>query len=201
MPTRWYRERKGEGFYRKAKREGYRARSAYKLLQINDRYEVIGKGDLVVDLGAAPGGWSQVARELGARVVAVDLDSMKPLEGVSFIKGDITEDGTVEKILQQAGAADAVISDLSPNLTGNYVMDQARSVWLTQSALRVAERLLVERGNFVCKVFMGEDYPDFLAQVEQRFTLVKAFSPQASRKRSSEIYLVAKNFAGATETQ
>lgn len=194
MPTRWYRERKGEAYYRKAKREGYRARSAYKLRQINDRYEVIRDGDMVVDLGAAPGGWSQVARELGATVIAVDLDPMKALEGVTFIQGDITEDCTVEKILQRTEAADVVISDMSPPLTGNYVMDQARSVWLAQNALQVAERLLVEGGNFVCKVFMGEDYEDFLDEVESHFRMVKPFSPKASRKRSSEIYVVAKQF-------
>ena len=201
MPTRWYRELKREHYYRSAKSEGYRARSAYKLLQINKRYGVIRKGDFVVDLGAAPGGWSQVAVELGATVIAVDIQRIKPIEGVRFIHGDMTDDETMERLEAEAaelsdGRIDAVISDMSPNLSGNYVMDQARSVWLSKNALDVACELLSEKGNFVCKVFMGEDYPQFLSDVKRHFGMVKAHSPKASRKRSSEIYLVAKNFKG-----
>jgi len=197
MPSRWYRELKREHYYRSAKSEGYRARSAYKLLQINRRYRIIRKGDTVIDLGAAPGGWSQVAVKLGARVIAVDIQQMEPINGVTFIRGDMTSEETLEKLEKEAGKANAVISDMSPNLSGHYVMDQARSVWLSTNALNVARRLLVEHGNFLCKVFVGEDYPQFFEEVKKHFKMVKPHSPQASRKRSSEIYIVAKNFKGS----
>ncbi len=198
MPTRWYRELKREHYYRSAKSEGYRARSAYKLLQINKRYNIIRPGDFVIDLGAAPGGWSQVAVNLGARVIAVDIQKIKPIEGVKFIHGDMTDDGTLEQLKREAEDADVVIntviSDMSPNLSGNYSMDQARSVWLSKTALDAACKLLSNNGNFVCKVFVGEDYPQFLSDVRRYFSMVKPHSPEASRKRSSEIYVVAKNF-------
>jgi len=196
MPSRWYRELKGETYYKKAKKEGYRARSSYKLQEINNKYHIIKQGNLVIDLGAAPGGWSQVVIEIGAKAIAVDINTMKPIEGVQFIHGDITEETTVKRILREAGSADAVISDMAPKLTGNYVMDQACSVWLAQNALQIAEQVLTIGGNMVCKVFMGEDYPEFLTEVEQRFRMVKPFSPKASRKHSSETYVIAKNFTG-----
>jgi len=197
MSTRWYRELKREYYYRSAKSEGYRARSAYKLLQINNRYHIIRRGDTVIDLGAAPGGWSQVAVKLGAKVFAVDIQQMEPIKGVTFIHGDITEEETLKKLEEEAGEANAVISDISPNLSGHYVMDQARSVWLSTNALNVARRLLAKHGNFLCKVFVGEDYPQFVEEVKKSFNMVKPHSPQASRKRSSEIYILAKNFTGS----
>jgi len=196
MPTRWYRERKNEHYYKKAKRQGYRARSAYKLLQIQKKYDIMSPGDVVIDLGAAPGGWSQVAAERAKEVVAVDLDRMQPIDNVTFLQGDMTEDETLEQIRRHVDEADAVISDMSPELTGNYTMDQARSVWLADNALQVARELLRPNGNFVCKVFMGEDYEEFRDEVRQAFNMVKPFTPEASRKSSSEIYLVAKQFTG-----
>ena len=197
MPTRWYRERKNEHYYKRAKREGYRARSAYKLLQIQKKYDIMSPGDVVIDLGAAPGGWSQVAAEIAGRVIAVDLDHMQPIEGVTFIQGDMTEDETLEQIKRREDEADVVISDMSPELTGNYTMDQARSVWLSYNAFKVARELLRPNGSFVCKVFMGEDYEEFREEVRDVFNLVKPFTPKASRKSSSEIYLVAKQFTGS----
>lgn len=197
MPTRWYRERKNERYYKKAKRQGYRARSAYKLLQIQKKYDIVSRGDTVIDLGAAPGGWSQVASELADVVVAVDLQRMQPIDGVTFIQGDITEEETIQRIKRCVEEADVVISDMSPELTGNYTMDQARSVWLAHNALQVAREMLRLNGNFVCKVFMGEDYEDFRDDVRETFNLVKAFTPKASRKRSSEVYLIAKQFTGS----
>ena len=197
MPTRWYRERKNEHYYKRAKREGYRARSAYKLLQIQKKYDIMSPGDVVIDLGAAPGGWSQVAAEIAGRVIAVDLDHMQPIEGVTFIQGDMTEDETLEQIKRREDEADVVISDMSPELTGNYTMDQARSVWLSYNAFKVARELLRPNGSFVCKVFMGEDYEEFREEVRDVFNLVKPFTPKASRKSSSEIYLIAKQFTGS----
>jgi 23S rRNA (uridine2552-2'-O)-methyltransferase len=199
MPTRWYRERKKEGYYRAAKKEGYRARSAYKLFQIQKKYDIIKKGDCILDLGAAPGGWSQIAVRCGAKVIAVDIDDMKPLEGVQFIKGDITEPITVQRIMEKAKAIDAVISDIAPNITGNYTLDQARSIWLCENTLDVARKTLKKNGKFVCKVFVGEDYQPFLKKVKDDFHNVKAFSPHASRKSSSEIYLIGIGFKGMRE--
>jgi len=198
MPTRWYRERKKEYYYKAAKKEGYRARSAYKLLQIQKRYRIIRKGNLVLDLGAAPGGWSQVAAQHEAKVIAVDKDYMDPIEGVHFIQGDITEQSTIQKI-KENGKFDAVISDISPNISGNYTMDQARSIWLAENALNIAMETLKENGRFVCKVFVGEDYPKFLKKIKENFRMVKAYSPQASRKSSSEIYVIAIGFKGRKE--
>ena len=192
--TRWYAEKKRDHYYKEAKKQGYRARSAFKLLQIQNRYRVLKKGCTVIDLGASPGGWSQVAARYASLVVAVDLQPMKPLNKVIFVKGDITKDETIDKIREHINEADVVISDASPNITGNYTMDQARSVWLCQNALRIAKEFLKEGGNFVCKIFEGEDYPEFLEEVKKNFKMVKAHAPQASRKQSSEIYIIAKGF-------
>ncbi len=195
--TRWYQEKKREHYYREAKALGYRARSAFKLKQIQQRFSIFSKGDIVVDLGAAPGGWSQVACELigeKGRVIAVDISMMAPIPGVDVIQGDIGLESTHMEILDrlQGKKADEVISDMSPDITGNYSVDQARSLWLCEQALRVAEAVLKPGGHFVCKLFEGEDTPGFITQVRARFRQVKRYSPQASRKSSSEIYIIAK---------
>ena len=197
--TRWYAERKRDYYYKEAKKQGYRARSAFKLIQIQERYRIFRKGDIVIDLGASPGGWSQVAVKYASLVIAVDLQPMKPLENVVFIKGDITKDETVEEIRKHTEYADVVISDASPNITGNYSLDQARSIWLCYNALKIAKEFLKEGGNFVCKAFEGEDYPEFLKEVRKNFRMVKAHSPKASRKQSSEIYVIAKGFKGKSK--
>ncbi|KAA0011657.1 MAG: RlmE family RNA methyltransferase [Thermoplasmata archaeon] len=192
--TRWYAERKRDYYYKEAKKHGYRARSAFKLLQIHRRYNILKKNGIVIDLGASPGGWSQVASKFASKVIAVDLQPMQPIENVIFIQGDITEDSTIEKIKEHVEEADAVISDASPNISGNYTLDQARSIWICQHALKIAKEFLREGGNFVCKVFEGEDYPEFLKDVKRCFRMVKSHAPQASRKKSSEIYVVAKGY-------
>jgi 23S rRNA (uridine2552-2'-O)-methyltransferase len=192
--TRWYSEKKKDYYYKEAKKHGYRARSAFKLLQIQQRYRVLRRGDIVIDLGASPGGWSQIAAKYASVVIAVDLQPMQPLDKVVFVKGDITKDETIEKIRHHISEADVVISDASPNISGKYTMDQARSVWLCQNALKIAKEFLKDGGNFVCKIFEGEDYPEFLQEVKKHFRMVKAHAPKASRKQSSEIYIVAKGF-------
>jgi 23S rRNA (uridine2552-2'-O)-methyltransferase len=197
--TRWYKERKQEHFYREAKRVGYRARSAFKLQQIQQRFHIIPPHATVVDLGAAPGGWSQVARELvgdQGTVIAADLSPMKPLDNVQCIQGDITQPETVSRLKQliDAKKADVVLSDMSPDISGNYSVDQARSAYLCEYALDTASQILKPGGNFVCKIFEGEDTKEFLEKVKQRFSLVKTFSPEASRKSSSEIYIIAKMY-------
>jgi len=197
--TRWYVEKKREHFYKEAKRVGYRARSAFKLQQIQQRYHIIPKNATVVDLGAAPGGWSQIAAELAGEkgtVIAADISLMKPLKNVLCIQGDITEPETVERIKQplETKKADVVLSDMSPNISGNYNVDQARSAWLCECALDVATQILKPGGNFVCKIFEGEDTKEFLEKVKPHFTLVRIFSPEASRKSSSEVYIIAKTY-------
>ncbi|HID24997.1 MAG TPA: RlmE family RNA methyltransferase [Thermoplasmata archaeon] len=199
MATRWYRERKQEFYYKKAKKEGYRARSAFKLLQIQQKHGVLKKGDTVLDLGAAPGGWSQVAKEIvgeTGNVIGIDLLPIKPLKGVHFIEGDIMDAKTKDMVKEVIGDSkvDAVISDMSPNISGNYSLDQARSVWLCGYALSYAEEFLKGKGNFVCKVFEGEDFSGVRKKIDDRFQRVENVIPKASRKTSSEVYLVAFSF-------
>ena len=196
--TRWYSEKKREHFYKEAKRLGYRARSAFKLKQIQKRFGVFSKEDIVIDLGAAPGGWSQVAKEfVGAKgiVIGADILPIKPLDNVQFIQGDITDNETVEEIKQILNdtKADVVLSDMSPDISGNYSVDQARSLWLCERALEVAEQVLHPNGTFVCKIFEGADTKKFIEKVKQRFSSVRIFTPDASRKSSSEIYIIAKS--------
>ena len=199
--TRWYIEKKREHFYKEAKRVGYRARSAFKLQQIQKKFHIFSKKDIVIDLGAAPGGWSQVAKELvgeSGRVISVDILPIRPLNGVVLIQGDLTEKETGEEINEQMEnkQADVVLSDMSSDITGNYSVDQARSMWLCKNALETAEIMLRPGGNFICKIFEGEDTKKFINTVKQRFCMVKKFSPTASRKSSSEIYLIAKSLKG-----
>lgn len=186
-------------YYWKAKEEGYRARSAYKLLQINQRFNLIKNGDSVVDLGAAPGGWLQVARQLsGAKVVGVDLEKIEPIPGVITFKADITKESTVNLIKEAlSGSADVVICDAAPNLSGTWDVDHARSIDLARSALRMAKKLLKPGGNFLVKVFQGDMFNDYLRDVRHEFSRVQAHSPQASRKESAEIYLIAKKLLSA----
>jgi 23S rRNA (uridine2552-2'-O)-methyltransferase len=197
--TRWYKEKKKEHFYREAKRVGYRARSSFKLLQIQNRYSVIKKCNVVIDLGAAPGGWSQVAKELVGDqgiVIGIDLSLIAKMPGVTFLQGDMTKDSSLmglEKALS-GKKADVVISDMSPDISGNYSVDHARSVYLSMQALKTAESLLRPGGNFICKVFTGEDLEDFIKMVKAKFRSIKRHSPPASRKSSSEIYVIAKFF-------
>ncbi len=182
-------------FYKKAKDEGYRSRAAFKLKQINEKFKIINKGDVVVDLGAAPGGWLQVAKEIsGGKVVGVDILPIEKIEGVETIKGDIRLDATVEKINEiiRKEGADVVICDAAPNLTGNWSYDHARSIDLATSALECAGKILKPGGGFAVKVFQGDLFPDFLDMVRQSFVKVKAFSPVASRKQSAEIYVIGR---------
>jgi len=188
-------------YYRKAKFEGYRSRASYKLLQIQERYRIVCRGDVVVDLGAAPGGWLQVIRHLNATAIAVDLQQIAPLEGVTSIRADITAPEIVLKKIQEiAGQVDVVISDAAPNLSGVWGLDHARSIDISSSALKIATCVLKTGGNFVVKVFQGDLFDTFTREVGAHFSFVKAFNPRASRKQSAEIYIVAKCYAGKGET-
>jgi 23S rRNA (uridine2552-2'-O)-methyltransferase len=181
-------------YYRMAKMEGYRARSAYKLLQINEKFHLIKKGDSVVDLGAAPGGWLQVAKELsGGTVVGVDLEKIAPIPGVLTFQADITKDETLDLIKGAIGGnADVVICDAAPNLSGAWDVDHSRSVDLARSALRIAKKLLKPGGNFLVKVFQGDTFLNYLAEVKREFEKSQAHSPAASRKESAETYVIGK---------
>jgi 23S rRNA (uridine2552-2'-O)-methyltransferase len=187
-------------WYRKAKDEGYRSRASYKLEQIDDEWDVLEVGDRVVDLGAAPGGWSQVARdrvgEAGA-VVAADLDPMRPMEGVESFVGDVTDGETLEEVRDRLGGpADVVVSDMSPDISGTYTLDHARSLHLARTALDVACSLLGPGGRFVAKIFQGEDFETYVGEAGEAFHFVKPCSPEASRDASSEVYVVAKGYKG-----
>ncbi|MCX9082642.1 MAG: 23S rRNA (uridine(2552)-2'-O)-methyltransferase [Candidatus Methanoperedens sp.] len=182
-------------FYKKAKDEGYRSRASYKLKQINEKFQIIKKGDTVVDLGAAPGGWLQVAKELsGGIVVGVDILAIEEIEGVDLIKGDIRLDKTIEKIREKikSDRVDVVICDAAPNLSGSWSYDHARSIDLSTSALECARKILKNGGSFAVKVFQGDMFPGFLNKVRGYFGKVQAFSPVASRKQSAEIYIIGK---------
>jgi len=177
-----------------AKEEGYRARSAYKLMQINEKFHLIRKGYSVVDLGAAPGGWLQVAKDMsGGKVVGVDIEPISSIPGVITIKADITQPETADLVKQALdGDADVVICDAAPKLTGAWDVDHSRSIDLSRSALAMAKKVLRPGGNFLCKTFMGDMFTDFLAEVKRDFEKVQSTSPLASRKESAEMYIVAK---------
>lgn len=197
MPKDWLKKRKKDYYYRLAKKEKYRSRAAYKLLQLNEKFSVIRNGDVVVDLGCAPGGWSQLALELvGAKgkVVGVDLKNIKPIENLIFVKGDLTKDETFQKILDVVGNVDVIISDMSPRISGHKSYDQARSLELCENALNLGEKLLKPKGNLVVKMFQGELLDEFLVKVKERFRYVKLHHSKASISKSSEVYVVAKGF-------
>lgn len=197
--TRWYTEKKREHYYNDAKKQGYRARSSYKLIQIQKKFQIVSKGDYVLDLGAAPGGWSQVAEEYcgsDGQVIGIDLSRIYSLKNVIFLRGDVTEESTISLIKDtiEHHPINVVLSDMAPNISGNYSLDHAQSIYLSNHALKMATTLLEKKGHFVCKLFMGEFFEDFLNSVKKCFNRVQCFSPQASRKSSSETYIVAKSF-------
>ena len=197
--TRWYSEKKKEHFYKEAKRVGYRARSAFKLLQIQKKFNILKKKDTVIDLGAAPGGWSQVAKEIvggEGTVVGIDLSLIKPIRGITFLQGDMTKETSVEELIGLIGEkkADVVLSDMSPDISGNYSIDHAKSIFLCEQAFETAKLLLKPGGNFVCKIFSGEEIENFIKNIKIHFKTVKRFSPVASRKSSSEEYVISKYF-------
>lgn len=198
LRDRWVQERRQERYYRLAKKEGYRSRASYKLLQIDDRFNIFKEGDRVADLGAFPGGWLQVAKERvgeSGKVIGLDLRSIKPLEGVETIKGDITEDATMLELLELVGEkVDVVLSDMAPNIAGHYSTDHARSVHLSMYAINVCDRILRKGGRLVMKVFMGDMFDTVRRETEERFSSVRVHTPAATRDTSSEVYVICKGF-------
>lgn len=195
----WLKEHRDDPYVQRAQREGYRSRACYKLLELQEKDRLIRPGMTVVDLGSAPGGWSQVAVELvghKGRVVASDILPMDNLAGVEFIQGDFTEDQVFEQILSAIGdkPVDLVISDMAPNLSGVNAVDQPRSMYLVELALDMARQVLTPGGSFVAKVFQGEGFDELIRDTRQLFTRVLTRKPQASRPRSREVYMVARDF-------
>ncbi len=201
----WLKEHFDDAFVQKSKAEGYRSRASYKLLEIQKSDRLIQSGMTVVDLGAAPGGWSQVAAGLAGnkgKVIASDILPMDPVPGVSFVQGDFTEESCLNDILALVNGGDAtrqrcidlVISDMAPNLSGMAAIDQPRSMHLVELALDFARITLKPGGVFLAKVFHGEGFESLLKEVKQEFSHVLNRKPDASRSRSREIYLLAKGF-------
>jgi 23S rRNA (uridine2552-2'-O)-methyltransferase len=193
----WMQEHVADGYVKRAKAEGMRSRAAYKLVEIAERDRLLAPGMIVVDLGAAPGGWSQVAAgRVGARgrVIALDLLDMPGLAGVTFIRGDFHDAGTVEQLEQVLGGGqvDLVLSDMAPNLSGIAMSDQARALELAELALEFALKHLKPQGNFLVKTFQGAGFEGFLKEFRARFRSVAVRKPEASRSRSNEVYLVGK---------
>ncbi|MCL2135662.1 MAG: RlmE family RNA methyltransferase [Candidatus Bathyarchaeota archaeon] len=197
MPKAWIRERKNELYYKKAKAENYRSRSTYKLVQANEKYGFIKLHDVVVDLGAAPGGWIQAARKMTGRhgfVLGVDLKEIEPFpqDYIRTIIGDLTDPNIVEQIVSfLPHKADTVISDAAPNITGVWEVDHARQIDLATKALDITLQILRLGGNFFVKLFQGDLMDEFVQTVKDNFVEVKFVKPAASRAKSSEMYLLA----------
>lgn len=197
--ARWLAEHNADHYVQEARRLGYRSRAVFKLLELHEKDKLLKPGMVVVDLGAAPGGWSQMARPLvgpKGRVIATDILDIEPIPGVDFLCGDFREDTVLKGVEALVGeqAVDLVLSDMAPNITGIGTADQASSVYLCELALEFAKSHLKAQGVFVAKVFQGEGFDAYLKQVREVFASVAIRKPKASRPRSSEVYLVAKNF-------
>ncbi len=205
MPKAWANQRKKEYYYRKAKEEAYRSRAAYKLLQTVKKHHFIKKGDIVVDLGAAPGGWLQAIRRIVDKegfVLGVDLNEINPLneENVFTIVSDITKPETHELIKGiLPSLADVVVSDVSPRVSGIWEIDHARQIGLARASLLVALQVLRPDANFFVKVFQGDMFGDFCADVKRCFLDVKIVKPRASRPKSAEIFILGRSFRGACD--
>ena len=196
---RWLQEHFSDPYVQKAQKEGYRSRAAYKLLEIQEKDPLIRPGMVVIDLGAAPGSWSQlIARWVGhrGRVLALDILPMDPLPDVEFLQGDFQDEQILLALLQKLGDAqvDWVVSDMAPNMSGVDAVDQPRSMYLAELALDFAKQVLKPDGAFLVKVFQGTDSETFIRHVRQHFKQVQIRKPKASRSRSREVYLVARGF-------
>ena len=196
---RWLKEHFDDAYVQRAQREGYRSRACYKLLELNEKDRLIKPGMTVIDLGSAPGGWSQVAAQLvgdHGKVVASDILPMDGLAGVDFIRGDFTEQQVFDSIMEllDGELVDLVISDMAPNMSGVSAVDQPQSMYLVELALDMARQVLKPGGNFVAKVFQGEGFDQLLQDMRISFMSVQSRKPAASRARSREIYQLGKGF-------
>jgi len=196
---RWLRRQLNDPYVQAAQREGWRSRAAFKLIELDERYHLIRKGALVLDLGAAPGGWTQVALKHGAaRVVGIDLLPVEAIPGATLIQGDIMDPAREQELLALLGGKpDLVLSDMAPNTTGHTGTDHIRIMALAELTLEIAETILAEGGAFVCKLFQGGAERLMLERLKRRFRSVRHAKPPASRKESSELYVVATGFRAA----
>ena len=199
MSSRWFNERKNDPYYRWAKEQGYRSRAAFKLIQLEERFGFLEGARNVLDLGAAPGGWLQVASEsVGDEglVLGVDLDEIEPLglPNVETLVGDITDEETQDEIMDMfQGKVDVILSDMAPDVSGTWDLDQYRQIYLARVALVIADRLLKRKGWMVIKTFQGSEHGKFVREMRDMFETVRIVKPKATRKKSAEIYLVARN--------
>ena len=198
---RWLKEHFDDVWVKKSHEDGYRSRASYKLIELDRKDRIFRQGQVVVDLGAAPGGWSQVAVEqVGDQgmVIASDILDMSPIAGVSFVRGDFTEQSVLEELLGLLGdrRADVVISDMAPNMSGMAAVDIPTALGLVELALDMAQQVLKPGGLFVAKVFQGEGFDTLLSEMRKSFATVVSRKPDASRARSREVYQVCKGFKG-----
>jgi len=193
----WLREHRNDTYVQRAKKEGYRARSVYKLLEINDRHKLFKPGMVVIDLGAAPGSWSKLALEkIGKKgmLLALDILPIEPIPGVIFLQGDFTKNIIIEELMKKLDGklVDVVLSDMAPNLSGCEITDQSKTMELALAALIFARKVLAPHGIFLVKVFQGEEFPNYLKKIREYFMEIKTIKPEASRARSKEVFLLAK---------
>lgn len=195
----WLKEHVDDVWVKKAQQDGYRTRASYKLIELDEKDQLIKQGMTIIDLGAAPGGWSQVvARKLNGNgvIIASDILPMDPIADVEFIQGDFTEQSVFDDIMAVVNnrPVDLVISDMAPNISGMASIDQPSSMYLVELALDMAQQVLKPKGNFVAKVFQGEGFDEYQQALKQSFDKVIIRKPKASRPRSKEVYIVAKGF-------
>ena len=194
----WHRDKINDTWTRRAKKEGYRARSAFKLKQIQDKFGIIREGDTILDVGCYPGGWSQVSSQLvgeSGLIIGVDLEPTQKVSGCMFLTGDITDSQIQDKIIEKLSGEEinTIVSDIAPDLTGSWDRDQALSIYLLASVLDFSLPHLCDGGNLVTKAFQGNGLNQIISGLNSRFSIVKRYSPEASRNSSSEVYLVCKN--------
>ena len=193
---RWMNEHLNDEYVKKAQKEGYRCRAVYKLIEIIDNNQIITKGDKVLDLGAAPGGWSQVSAKIvgkNGQVIASDILPIEEIPGVDFLQGDFTELLVYEELLSltKGQKMNTVLSDMAPNMSGQLSVDQPKSMYLAELALDMAIKTLTPNGHFIVKVFQGNDFDDYVQIIRQTFKKISIKKPKASRPRSKEVYLLA----------
>ncbi|TSA40820.1 MAG: 23S rRNA (uridine(2552)-2'-O)-methyltransferase RlmE [Methylococcaceae bacterium] len=197
--NRWMQEHFDDEYVRMAQAKGYRSRAVFKLSEIQEKDHLIKPGMNIIDLGAAPGGWSQFASQFIAKkdkLIALDILPMEPLEGVEFIQGDFTEETVLQQLYDVLANApvNLVMSDMAPNMSGNKGIDQPRSIFLGELALDTAKTVLAKEGCFLVKLFQGEGFEAFHREVQSTFSKVVIRKPKASRPRSNEVYILAKGF-------
>ena len=197
--SRWLQEHVSDPFVHKAQKLGLRSRASFKLEEIQQKDKLIKQGNTVVDLGSAPGSWSQLAAELtgpAGCVIACDILPMDPLAGVAFLQGDFREDAVLNALLDRIGGrnVDVVLSDMAPNMSGNATVDQSRSMYLVELALDMCSKVLKQNGSFVVKVFHGDGFEQYVQDIRNAFSTVRIRKPDSSRSRSSETYIVATGF-------